>query len=57
MKKLFIVPVFLVCITGASPNKVETPIKMQLVDKPQISIKVDSLNSKAEELNKLIREQ
>lgn len=57
MKKLFIVPIFLVCITGASPNKVQSPAKMPFVERPQINTKVDSLNVKAEELNQLIREK
>lgn len=57
MKKLFIIPVFLVCITGASPNKVQSPAKVAGIDKLPISSKVDSLNIKATELNQLIRQR
>ena len=57
MKKLFIIPVFLVCITGASPNKVQSPSRNAPIDKLPISSKVDSLNVKVTELNQLIRQR
>jgi hypothetical protein len=57
MKKLFIIPAMLLCISGVSSNKVKAPERqVQLITAP-ISTKIDSLNIKAAELNILIREQ
>lgn len=57
MKKLFIIPVLLVCMTGASSNKVQ-PKPVELWPKtPALNTKVDSVNVKAMELNQLIRQE
>lgn len=55
MKKLFIIPALLFCMTGATSNKVRIPtLGEQIINYP-INTKVDSINVKAMELNKLIR--
>jgi hypothetical protein len=57
MKKLFIIPVLLICMTSASSNRVRpTPIKLKQT-RPALNTKVDSMNIKAKELNLLIRQQ
>lgn len=57
MKKLFLIPVFLICISGASPNKIQAPIRIITHELSPISTKVDSVTIKAKELNQLIRQE
>ena len=57
MKKLFIIPAMLLCISGVSSNKVKAPERQVKLITAPISTKIDSLNIKAAELNILIREQ
>ncbi|SMC53466.1 hypothetical protein SAMN04488101_101160 [Pedobacter nyackensis] len=58
MKKLFILPVFVLFITGASSTKVEPqvthpPIQEQV---QPISARIDSINIKAVQLQQLIQQ-
>jgi len=65
MKRLFIIPVLLICMTGASSNNVQAPIEDKwktannsigvVPQSTPISTKVDSVNKVAIELNHLIR--
>ena len=65
MKKLFIIPVLLICMTGASSNNIQPPVPQLWPDilpvstkverSTPISVKVDSINIVAIELNHLIR--
>lgn len=55
MKKLFIIPAMLICMTGATSNKLQGLATEPTKSLP-ISTKVDSLNVKAMELNRLIRQ-
>lgn len=56
MKKLLLMPAFVLFMTGASSIKVEhrAEIKPDLTIVP-LDVKVDSVNVKARELDKLIR--
>lgn len=57
MKKLFIMPVFVLFMTGSASNGVEPAIKPQAAVIPvePISVRVDSINVKATELRDLIK--
>ena len=57
MKKLFILPVLLICMTSASSNRVQPKPITLWPDHPALNTKIDSLNIKAAELNLLIRAQ
>lgn len=58
MKKLFILPAFVLLITGASSNNVEPQVNRPIGQKrvPAISTKLDSINVKTAELNELIKQ-
>ncbi|NII81761.1 MULTISPECIES: hypothetical protein [unclassified Pedobacter] len=56
MKKILIIPVFLVCLTGASSRRVD-PVKPSTnkINAVPINKKVDSLDIKLQELESLLR--
>jgi len=58
MKKLFILPVFVLFITGASSTKVEPQISHHSMPEQAlpISAKIDSINIKAVQLQQLIKQ-
>lgn len=56
MTKLFIIPVLLICMTSASSNRVQQQSVKIWTESPALNTKVDSINVKAMELNRLIRQ-
>ncbi len=56
MKKLLIFPALLFCMTAATFNRVRAPIIGDRVILSPINTKVDNVNIKAIELNRLIRQ-
>lgn len=57
MKKLFLIPAFVLFMTGASSIKVEHKVRIrpETANLP-LNVKVDSLYLKSQELNRLIQE-
>lgn len=56
MKKLFIIPVLLICMTSASSNRIQPKQNTLWPVYSPINTKVDSINVKVMELNQLIRQ-
>jgi hypothetical protein len=56
MKKILIIPVFLVCLTGASSRRVE-PVRPAInnIESPAINTRLDSADIKLQELESLLR--
>lgn len=55
MKKILIIPVLLICLTGASSRRAEpirNPVNKVIV--PAINTKVDSVDMRLRELNNLL---
>lgn len=58
MKKLFILPAFVLFMTGASSTNIDhkAPLSVAQVTTPALNTKIDSINLKAAELNELIKQ-
>jgi len=54
MKKLFIIPVLMMCMVGAAPKRIIEPTRKVFV-KETINTKIDSADIKLKELTKLIQ--
>jgi hypothetical protein len=56
MKKLFIIPVLLICMTSASSNKIQPEPITKWPYQPALNTKIDSLGVKTAELERLLKQ-
>lgn len=56
MKKIFIIPVLLICMTSASSNRVQPAPITKWPYQPALNTKIDSLGKTTEELQLLLKQ-